>query len=140
MTTRRYLQYGAIVVVAAALSFGGAWAYRQAHQPKPVVVHEIKLLASGASPGELAIKVGETVQFNSKDGAKHLLTQGEAPAADGSVAHTAHGGGGLTSGVFKADEGYRVTFTKNGTYTFYDEFNPKTNILIVVYQPSAKAK
>ncbi|MDQ3123618.1 MAG: hypothetical protein M3Q14_02965 [bacterium] len=48
-----------------------------------------------------------------------------------------HAESDYSSGTFQADEGWKVTFSKPGTYFFHDHFNPDLNILVVVYQPSA---
>lgn len=102
--------------------------------PEPCVL----LKADGMYPNELAVQVGETVQFNAADGRKHNIAEG-----DGAMTHEGHNApshhehvGGLVSGDFAADEAWRATFKKPGTYKLHDHYNPKQNILIVVYEKS----
>ncbi len=104
--------------------------------PNPCVL----LKADGMYPNELAVQVGETVQFNAADGQKHNISEG-----DGASNHSGHSDpehhdhvGGFVSGEFAADEGWRVTFKKPGTYKLHDHFNPKQNILVVVYEKSTR--
>lgn len=104
--------------------------------PAPCVV----LKSDGMYPNELAVKVGETVQFNAADGQKHNIAEG-----DGQHNHTGHNDpshhdhvGGFVSGEFQADEAWRVTFKKPGTYKLHDHYNPKQNILVVVYEESKR--
>lgn len=98
------------------------------------VIHHVALTANGASPIDLLIRVGEYVQFDSKDGKVHDIASG---AGDGDGEHHDHTAAGLESGDFKADEGYRVQFIKIGSYYFHDHLNPMTTISIAVYQPEA---
>jgi plastocyanin len=94
----------------------------------------VALKPSGMEPNELAIKAGETVQFNSADGAMHNLAKGGGLEGHGSMHHDHLGG--FVSGEFAADEAWRVQFKKPGTYQLHDHYNPRQNILIVVYEES----
>ena len=88
----------------------------------------VNLKSDRAVPDTLTVPVGKTVQFNSKDGKKHNLSLGL-----GGEEH--EHAGPFHSGEFGADEAWRATFTKAGTYSFHDHNNPKINILIVAYIP-----
>jgi plastocyanin len=95
----------------------------------------VYLQKNGMQPNELAIKVGEYVQFNSADGKKHNLAEGDGAqnhAGNHDTDHHDHVGG-LVSGEFGADEAWRVQFKKTGTYRLHDHYNPHQTILIVVY-------
>ncbi len=96
----------------------------------------VELTPDGMKPDELALKVGEFVQFNSVDGKSHNIAEG-----DGKDTHAGHGDpefhdhvGGFVSGEFGADEAWRVQFKKPGTYKLHDHHNPNQKILIVVYE------
>jgi plastocyanin len=94
----------------------------------------VALKPSGIEPDELAVKVGETVQFNSADGAKHNLVEGSGQENHSPKHHDNNGG--FVSGEFAADEAWRMQFQKAGTYRLHDQYNPSQNILIVVYEES----
>lgn len=97
----------------------------------------VDLMSDGMVPNSLSVKVGETVQFNSKDGKSHNIGLGEGqgvPADEhDNIEHNHEHLGSYESGDFKSDEAWRVTFKKVGTYKFHDHYNPKLNILVVVY-------
>ncbi|MBA3723598.1 MAG: hypothetical protein H0W89_01745 [Candidatus Levybacteria bacterium] len=88
-----------------------------------------------AIPDAVAIKVGEYVQFNSKDGKSHEIASG---TGDGYGNDHGHDQSGVDSGVFDADEAYKVQFKKTGTYEFHDNKNPKIFVTVVVYKPDTK--
>jgi plastocyanin len=96
----------------------------------------VALTQDGMHPDELAVKVGDTVQFNSADGRVHNLAAGDGAhgheQADSASDHQ-HIGGYL-SGEFGADEAWRVRFDKSGTYLLHDHYDPNLKILIVVYE------
>lgn len=93
----------------------------------------VQLTANGAKPNELSVKLGSTVQFNSADGKVHKLSLGEGGEEH---AHT----GSFQSGEIKADEGWRATFSKPGTYFFHDHYNPDINVLVIAYKPDSDTK
>lgn len=88
----------------------------------------VALTKDGASPNAIAVATGSYVQFNSADGKSHNLSIGKGGDAH---EHT----GKFYSGEFQADEGWRVQFNEEGSFTFHDHFNPKINIVVVVYTP-----
>jgi plastocyanin len=95
----------------------------------------VAIEADGISPDELAVKIGEFVQFNSADGKSHELTTAtDNNAGDHS---NIHGGSKTTvaSGIFGADEAWRVQFKQAGTYRLRDTKNANQEILVVVYEP-----
>ncbi len=93
----------------------------------------IALKKEGASPTTIAVPVGSFVQFNSADGKSHSLSLG-----GGGEEHSHMGQ--FSSGTFTADEAWRVQFKDEGTFKFHDHFNPKINVLIVVYTPGKDYK
>lgn len=93
----------------------------------------VDLYQDKASPNTLAVAVGSYVQFNSKDGKAHELSLG---GGGGEHEHK----GDFQSGEFKADEGWRVQFKEEGTFTFHDHYNPNVNIVVVVYTPGKDYK
>jgi plastocyanin len=99
----------------------------------------VAITREGMVPNELAVTAGSFVEFYSDDGQKHDIAvgqgSGEAHDSHGEVsAHThEHTEAGSVSGVFGADEAWRVQFKEKGTYMLHDHLNPKNNILVVVY-------
>jgi plastocyanin len=89
----------------------------------------VALGSEGANPDTLAIPVGSSVQFNSADDKTHSLSLGKGGDAHG---HS----GPFTSGDFGSEEAWKVQFKEPGTFHFHDHYNPKLNILIVVYEPN----
>jgi len=94
-------------------------------------IHMVSLLHNKAEPNVVTVKIGEHVQFNSKDGKKHHISSGAGKAYEESHNHE---GEGIESGVFGPDEGYRIQFKKAGTYEFHDHTNPNIYITVVAYQ------
>jgi plastocyanin len=97
------------------------------------VIHQISLLADQATPNAVAVRVGEYVQFNSKDGQLHKIALGSGNAYEGNHAHLTDS---TESAVFKADEGYRVLFKAAGTYEFHDHLNPNIFVSVIAYNPT----
>lgn len=93
----------------------------------------VALREDKAEPDTLTVKKGSFVQFNSADGKTHSLSRGK-----GGKTHS-HSGK-FTSGEFKADEAWRVQFKEEGSFFFHDHFNPKINVLVVVYKPGKDYK
>lgn len=93
----------------------------------------VSIQNSGMNPAELAVKVGEFVQFNSADGKSHNLTTANPDAEDHD---SIHGGSptSISSGEFAADEAWRVRFKQPGTYKLRDTKNVNQEILVVVYE------
>jgi plastocyanin len=92
----------------------------------------VALTPQGMVPNELAVKVGEYVQFNAADGERHNIAEGDGLGThDGHVEHKHVGE--FYSGEFGADEAWRVQFKKPGTYLLHDHYHPYQKILIVVY-------
>ena len=120
-----------LAVAVAVISFAVVFALTPRAKNKPVasgIDVTINLQADKAVPDQAIVKVGQTVQFNSKDGKSHSLTLGEAHDHEGTA-------GTYNSGEFKADEAWKVTFKEAGTFRFYDEKNPNITIIIVAYNP-----
>lgn len=99
--------------------------------------HMVRLLKEGMDPRELIVKVGESVQFNSADGRSHNIGQGDGGDPDLGRAHD-HPQEALESGKFNKDEGYLVTFTRPGVYSFHDHFDSDLFITIIAYEKDAK--
>lgn len=105
----------------------------------------VALTPEGMRPDELAVKVGEFVQFNSADGKRHNISLGEGAGGTEDSGHAAHEGkhehtSGYTSGDFEADEAWRVQFKEPGTYYLHDHYNPELNILVIVYEEKAASR
>lgn len=94
------------------------------------VTKAVALERDAAKPSVVAVKKGEYVQFNSRDGREHNLVQGQL---DGGVSG-GHGTSDKQSGIFKANEAWRVQFKEKGTYNFYDQFNPRIVITVITYE------
>ncbi len=94
----------------------------------------VALKETGADPDTITVKKGDSIQFNSADGKTHKLTLGK-----GGEEHE-HTNKKFQSGDFKADEGWRVRLSDEGSFFFHDHYNPKINILVVVYTPGKDYK
>lgn len=96
------------------------------------LIHEVSLINDQAEPNELVMKVGEEVQFNTKDNQQHVISEGKGN--DYGEKHN-HIEVGTTSDsqVFAAGEAYRIKISKPGTYYFHDDLHPNIYISILVY-------
>jgi plastocyanin len=132
-----------IIILAAALSV----TYKGTKKAKATtetavaatsteVVNHIALKDGKATPADLLIKVGEFVEFDSKDGKPHDIASGKGNDYGNHHDHTV--GDGIESGAFAADEGYKVQFTKVGIYYFHDHLSPSIAISVAVYDPTQK--
>lgn len=135
MSRRALLIIGAVFTACVGLGLIGGLVYAKAHKPKAAVVHQVDLLADHANPSIVPVKLGESVQFNTKDGLKHNIDQGlgETNSHNHDAGGHDHTVGGLSSGDFKSGEAWRAQFKKVGTYYFHDHFQPDIRITIVVY-------
>lgn len=154
------LVFASVFVLILGASFGGFY-YLNSRKAAATDVVVVELLADRASPSLVAVKLDQYVQFNTKDGQVHNIGQGKGEGPDRakdveastkghneSTPHAAtdpkdglphdHQKGSIESGDFKPDEGYRVKFSKAGTYEFHDHYNPKINITVVVYDQDKK--
>ncbi len=124
----------AVAVVTAVVSFGVGFAL-SGNKPDQTDCKGtcVALYENKAHPDTLAVKTGSFVQFNSNDGKTHSLSLGKGGEAH---SHT----GTFSSGDFESNEAWRVQFKKEGTYAFHDHYNPKINVLIVVYTPGKDYK
>jgi plastocyanin len=129
------------VVVAGLISFGSAFALAALHKKnsngpsKCNVSTCVSLYGDKASPDTITVKLHSYVQFNSADSKSHDLSIGGTGAE-----HHSHNAGSFESGVFKADEAWKVQFNEEGTYSFKDSLNPKVQVLVVVYTPDKQYK
>lgn len=98
----------------------------------------VSIKPEGMDPSELAVKVGDYVQFNTADGKNHNLSLGDGHDAgrDGHDTLAHDHSAGFESGKFGPGEAYRVQFKRAGTYVMHDHDQPTNRILIVVYSPS----
>lgn len=120
-----------IALVFGVVGFGVSVGIAKSHTSKPAAtVTEIQLLKDRAEPTAITVKVGETVQFNAKDGRTHDIARGSGGLAG---VHTATSDTGPSSGQFGADEGYRLTMKEAGTFDFYDKLDPRLSVTIIVY-------
>lgn len=138
-STKSFILFPALAIGAVAVGFTGVQAVSNSNNRNVSDCRGIcvALTPEGMEPHELAVKVGEFVQFNSADGKQHNISPGEG--SGDSHEHEPHNAthkhsGNYTSGDFGADEAWRVQFNQPGTYQLHDHYNPKLNILIVVYE------
>ena len=92
-------------------------------------IHMVSLVGKKADPEIVLARVGDYVQFNSRDGKNHDLEQGSGNAIDESHDHKEFA---LGSGNFTKDEAYKVQFKKVGIYAFHDHYNPDIYIRVIV--------
>lgn len=94
----------------------------------------VALTETGAQPDTVTVKKSSFVQFNSADGKTHSLSLGK-----GGEEHE-HTNKKFQSGDFNGDEAWRVQLNDEGSFFFHDHYNPKINILVVVYTPGKDYK
>lgn len=133
LRTLTNVQLIALTLLTALLGFGLVYGISRSTDNR--TVHRaacedtcVALTEDGASPNAIAVATGSYVQFNSADGKSHNLSIGKGGDEH---EHT----GKFYSGEFQADEGWRVQFNEEGSFTFHDHFNPQINIVVVVYTP-----
>ncbi|GAC1413044.1 MAG: hypothetical protein NVSMB66_3890 [Candidatus Doudnabacteria bacterium] len=102
--------------------------------PVSPYITKIDLLSDRAKPDVVAIKINQSVQFDTKDGQKHQISSGKG--ADGLGDPHQHDSTGIESAVFGPEEAYLLKFSKAGTYYFHDHFNPKIAATVIVYDSS----
>lgn len=125
------------LAVLVVLLLGSGVAYSASQHKKVVAdtaIHQVSLMGDHAEPAELLIKVGETVQFNSKDGLSHNLGAGTG----GDIEAHQHDDDSFESGEFKSDEAYKARFSTVGVFYLHDHLHPKITITIAVYDPNKK--
>lgn len=130
-SNKRLILLAVIAITAGLLGFMGTKSLKGRQVAATYTCGDstcVRLTAAGAQPDTLAIEAGTFVRFNSADGQKHSLSLGRGGEEHG---HN----GPFSSGDFAADEAWKVQFKDKGTYLFHDHYNPKINVLIVVYEP-----
>ena len=98
-------------------------------------LHQISLNATGATPDLVSVKLGEEVQFNSKDGKSHNIVPGDG---SGHI-HDLSTPLGKESGVFGPSEAYRVAFRQAGTFKFHDALNSAISVTVIAYKESSSS-
>lgn len=147
---------GAILVITVAASF--AVSYNLSSQQSQVAATQscevdvcVDLTENGMQPGEIAVKTGQFVQFNTKDNRFHSLSLGSGSSHgtedahgdtndkansetdDHDEEHSHEHLGSLQSGKFGPGEAWKVQFTDKGTFVIHDHNFPEHSILVVVY-------
>ncbi len=124
-----------VAVVVCIISFAVAFSVSRSKNSSQARCEGtcVALRENKADPDTISVKVGTYVQFNSADGKTHNLSLG-----GGGKEHSHKGK--FSSGDFKGDEAWRVQFKEEGSFLFHDHFNPKINVLVVVYTPGKEYK
>ena len=140
-----------IIIFVSIAAIGSAIILKKYVQPKVEVqtvagaqvtasttpeIHYIGLTKGKAEPADVLIKVGDYVEFDSKDGKPHDIASGKGN--DYGEKHDHTHGDGVESGAFAADEGYKVQFKQIGMFFFHDHLNPNIAISVAVYDPNKK--
>ena len=76
---------------------------------------DVSIQSFNFSPGELTIKVGETVTWTNYDNAQHTVT-----------------GNGFSSGTLDVEQSFMHTFTEPGTYKYHCNFHSSMNGKVIV--------
>ena len=126
-----------VVTVALLCGFGAAFVLTSRPNSNKAVASnstpvQVDLKDDMATPSQVTIPVGQTVQFNTKDDLAHEMSLGEG---NGDSHHHEHEGD-YSSGEFGKGEAWKVNFKKAGTFTFHDHKHPNINVLVVAYQPN----
>lgn len=132
-----------LIALASLIIFGGVGflAARSMAAKNQILVHHVSLTDQGAQPNAVAVVKGGYVQFDTKDGKQHSMSQGKGAHEVHHEAHSEvheHQAYGKESGVFGPSEAYKVQFHQTGTFNFHDHLNPKLSITVVVYEPGSK--
>lgn len=103
------------------------------------VIHQVDLETDHATPALLPVKVGESVQFNTKDDLAHNIGPGQGEVGEqhhqsGEHKHT----NGIMSGEYGSGEAWLAKFDQPGTYYFHDHLHPKIAVTVVVYKPLSR--
>lgn len=144
--SKTFVMLPVLAVLSGLIAFGAVSAFSGSKAPETNCDGIcVALTPEGMKPDELAVKVGEFVQFNSADGKRHNISLGEGAGGAEDSGHAAHKGkhehtSGYASGDFEADEAWRVQFREPGTYYLHDHYNPKLNILVIVYEEKAASR
>lgn len=146
------LVVAAILLIAVVASFSAMYVFSSQDQVSANQACEVDICVditeNGMQPGEIAVKTGQYVQFNTKDDRSHSLSLGngtshgekshdedtadsEADSHDSDHSHEHLGS--LQSGKFGPGEGWKVQFTEPGTFVIHDHNYPENSILVVVY-------
>ena len=96
---------------------------QQATTTNEPAIYKVPLDKNSKEPVNAAIKKNDYIQFDSEDGGQHHIVR---------LGEGEHGGDTLDSGVFGADEGYRVQFKDIGTFYLQDKLNPDIKISVTV--------
>ncbi len=162
-TKSRWLPYILVVAVGLLVGFGGVFAVSRLGDDSPTnqgltktdrtvngqpVLEDgtfvVDLINGSATPSELAVPIGSSVQFNSRDGRNHRLVIGDSHGGDDSnragdqhSATVTNAASSFKSEQFGDGEGYKITFSKTGTYKFSDESDSNIDIIVVAYQPKS---
>ena len=106
----------------------------------------IAIRDDGFSQSELAVEVNTEVEFRTMDGKNHNLALGNGSEHKADNTHESTDSStngdhrdhdhinGTESGVFGADESWKVRFKKPGTFIVHDHNNPGFSILVVAYE------
>jgi plastocyanin len=129
-----------LVLVAlsfAVIGFGGSYAIAQATDKPSAQASaysgpiSVDLINDKASPDSLAVRVGQIIQFNTKDGQTHDISFGEGDGDGHAHEHTSS----YSSGDFGSGQAWKIHFNKAGTYTLHDHLHPNINVVVVAYNP-----
>ena len=147
-TANKYILPG-FVIIAGIIGYTSMHAYAAKPAGQPSMCSEtcVSITHNGFSQSEIAIKVGEYIEFKSADGGTHDLALGEGAEHGAHDEHTSAGHTedeythdhieGTNSGEFGPDEAWKVQFKKAGSYIIHDHMNPESTILVVAYEPNS---
>ena len=134
----------AIVAITFIIGFAAIVAVRAGNHRTLGAADFVIVLKDGkATPSAITAKVGQSVEFATKDFQQHDIGQGSGDedistgAAVPGHTHN-HVAGGIESGVFGRGQSYRLVLSKAGTYAFHDHLHPSIDITIIAYQPTGK--
>jgi len=129
---KRAVIFFVVLILTVGIVFGISYKIGFFNSPalgSPKNIHMVSLMGNKAVPDIVLAKVGDFVQFNSKDGKDHNLAQGNGNAVDKTHEHKEYG---IESGNFKKDEAYKIQFKKVGIYAFHDHYNPDIYMRVIV--------
>lgn len=126
-----------LFLAAAATSYGLGQNSPKVSTASAAGIHEVVINDDQMKPNAMLVKTGESVQFNPKDGKKHNIASGKGSKGPNTGPGHNHQEGS-ESGYFEPDEGYRVTFNKEGVYYYHDHDKPGATTSVIVSNDPTK--
>lgn len=118
-----------VAAILASASFVGSYFYFNSGRQSATVeasVVRVKLAGDKAIPDSLAVKVGQSVSFDTGDNQRHAIGFGRGGAHHQETAD-------YSTAEFGPGQSWLVKFKQKGVFELHDHEQPLINVLVVVY-------